>query len=569
MLNYVSRNRKQRISAESLQLIKSESKLLLKLVSGISLGVLLFSKALSAQPSYAAELINWGDSKDKVKRVENATFIDEAPRVLLYETTLNGRRTSKSYIFENNKLREVSYQINYDSVKRALEDYGKYLNLISQKYSNPLQNDTIWYIKNHSNNLSQLLQGLSQGLVKLYSSWEDIETKRDLTLRRSLVTGRPYLHMSKSPLEIQQPETTKHHFNFTAFEFYNEQLSDWKAGLFIPEDSEFEIVQRNDTILIFTAENNYISEMFRVASNSKKKVTYIERLIFGKETKLSSFFPHKYPLSVSDVIKKLGNPDIFNVNQPLESPFANSDAKFSNYSFWKDVNYAGTKANMVMGELEVSSPIGQTSHCGYISYRATGSHQMTRADSNIYTAKGIAKGMRQAWNRNKPNLKTYLGPDKFHEAESWWSSEDILMSFLFSKNSSDPKEYTKSLFALLTDFYQIIDMYDINDTIYSNQLINPTFTFTSLPNEQIAIAEGMNKDCCIHLIIDSEQWMQANYMEKYFIMFHELGHDVFNFKHSDGLRLMATTEFHYDDPVILGEMIHEMLMRVVKMKASN
>ena len=35
---------------------------------------------------------------------------------------------------------------------------------------------------------------------------------------------------------------------------------------------------------------------------------------------------------------------------------------------------------------------------------------------------------------------------------------------------------------------------------------------------------------------------------------HELGHDIFNLRHSDGLRLMATNEYNLSSPEELGKL---------------
>ena len=52
-------------------------------------------------------------------------------------------------------------------------------------------------------------------------------------------------------------------------------------------------------------------------------------------------------------------------------------------------------------------------------------------------------------------------------------------------------------------------------------------------------------------------------------MFHELGHDIFNLSHSDGIRLMATNQFNIKNELELGEMIFEMFYYVAKMDFKN
>ena len=88
------------------------------------------------------------------------------------------------------------------------------------------------------------------------------------------------------------------------------------------------------------------------------------------------------------------------------------------------------------------------------------------------------------------------------------------------------------------------------------------FTFTSLDPGVIAIASKMGDNCEANIIIDIEQWNSSSYFEKLFIMMHELGHDLFNLKHSDGLRIMSTNKYELSNPEDLGEIIHEMFYHI-------
>ena len=90
-------------------------------------------------------------------------------------------------------------------------------------------------------------------------------------------------------------------------------------------------------------------------------------------------------------------------------------------------------------------------------------------------------------------------------------------------------------------------------------------TFTSLDGDTIAVALGMNDDCVGNIAIDINKWNEASNLEKYFIMFHELGHDIFNLSHSDGVRLMTTNQFNIKNENQLGEMLFEMFYHVEKM----
>jgi hypothetical protein len=116
-----------------------------------------------------------------------------------------------------------------------------------------------------------------------------------------------------------------------------------------------------------------------------------------------------------------------------------------------------------------------------------------------------------------------------------------------------PVDYIKSFFSIYLHFFDI----------KTNPLAD--VTFTSLDGDTIAIALGMNDDCVGNIAIDIDKWNEATNLEKYFIMFHELGHDIFNLSHSDGIRLMATNQFNIKNELELGEMIFEMFYYVEKM----
>ena len=64
----------------------------------------------------------------------------------------------------------------------------------------------------------------------------------------------------------------------------------------------------------------------------------------------------------------------------------------------------------------------------------------------------------------------------------------------------------------------------------------------------IAIAAGSGDDSKIHILIDTIEWYKLNNVEKIATIFHELSHDVFNFKHVkwDEQSLMHPNSQPYD-----------------------
>jgi len=121
------------------------------------------------------------------------------------------------------------------------------------------------------------------------------------------------------------------------------------------------------------------------------------------------------------------------------------------------------------------------------------------------------------------------------------------------KDADVPDDYLKTFFKIYMYFFDVT-MYPIADV-----------TFTSLDGDTIAVALGMNDDCVGNIAIDINKWNEASNLEKYFIMFHELGHDIFNLSHSDGVRLMTTNQFNIKNENQLGEMLFEMFYHVEKM----
>ena len=87
------------------------------------------------------------------------------------------------------------------------------------------------------------------------------------------------------------------------------------------------------------------------------------------------------------------------------------------------------------------------------------------------------------------------------------------------------------------------------DIVWNDFNINAVFE--ELENDVIAASYGINDDRNIILKIDSDNWMKATTPEKWYILYHELGHDILNFKHGQGGRMMfpklsLPSEFSWD-----------------------
>tara|TARA_B100001250_G_C19733956_1_gene759886 strand:+ start:157 stop:1350 length:1194 start_codon:yes stop_codon:yes gene_type:complete len=156
-------------------------------------------------------------------------------------------------------------------------------------------------------------------------------------------------------------------------------------------------------------------------------------------------------------------------------------------------------------------------------------------------------------------LKSGIG--EYIEKETWetysknpeFTISNLSAAFFNIEDGDDPNEYSNKLGFISNMLYNMYGVFQIAD-----------ITFTSLEGDTIAVALGINDNCSVNIAVDIDEWNKASYLQKYHIMFHELGHDIFNLTHSDGIRLMATNQFDIESEEEFGEMIHEMLYHVVQ-----
>ena len=74
--------------------------------------------------------------------------------------------------------------------------------------------------------------------------------------------------------------------------------------------------------------------------------------------------------------------------------------------------------------------------------------------------------------------------------------------------------------------------------------VNIDVTFESLEGDAIAISYGMNDDKNIIIKADPVKWKNASKLKRWFTIYHELGHDVLNFRHGQGGKLMFNYTFN-------------------------
>ena len=122
----------------------------------------------------------------------------------------------------------------------------------------------------------------------------------------------------------------------------------------------------------------------------------------------------------------------------------------------------------------------------------------------------------------------------------------------YTRYSVSDKAYIAGYNPKKLDFYDIKSLINVflkdceNHNIEINKTQNITGTFESLENNAIALAYGYNDDSKIIIKIDPEMWLKSSLPTKFYILYHELGHDVLNLMHGQGGKMMFNfTEEEY------------------------
>ena len=105
----------------------------------------------------------------------------------------------------------------------------------------------------------------------------------------------------------------------------------------------------------------------------------------------------------------------------------------------------------------------------------------------------------------------------------------------FDKNNSKLPEY-------LNKISSIKKKYTGSNNVYS--------TFEELETGTIAMSYGINNDNSIIIKVDPNTWSSTSLPNKWYILYHELGHDVLNLRHGQGGRMMfnyPTKEYTWEE----------------------
>ena len=77
-----------------------------------------------------------------------------------------------------------------------------------------------------------------------------------------------------------------------------------------------------------------------------------------------------------------------------------------------------------------------------------------------------------------------------------------------------------------------------------------TSTFETLDKGEVALAYGILNDKEIIIKVSPEKWSKSSNPKKWYILYHELGHDVLNLQHGQGGKMMfnfTEKDYTWDD----------------------
>lgn len=75
-------------------------------------------------------------------------------------------------------------------------------------------------------------------------------------------------------------------------------------------------------------------------------------------------------------------------------------------------------------------------------------------------------------------------------------------------------------------------------------------TFEPLEDDIIALSFAFGDDSMINIKVDPEEWAKSSIEKRWYVLYHELGHDVLNLEHGQGGKMMfnfANKEYSWDD----------------------
>lgn len=117
----------------------------------------------------------------------------------------------------------------------------------------------------------------------------------------------------------------------------------------------------------------------------------------------------------------------------------------------------------------------------------------------------------------------------------------------FKIGNQDLREINQYDLEAMVNFF-IADCNRKNKIVQDKQSIKATFE--KLEGDKIALSYGYGDDTSIIIKVDPEKWYKSSVIKRWYILYHELGHDILNFEHGQGGKMMfnfAEKEYTWED----------------------
>lgn len=385
----------------------------------------------------------------------------------------------------------------------------------------------------------------------------------------SIATLNPSFLASQSIIDSKVRETNPYYFDFSSDSRLFQELKTARQNKMNTGESFWQEVSHEEgsingsNFLIIKKLNTLFSNqtyLLRSQKNQDKVAGYMElskiRSLYSSYT-IEEFYDNTISnlFEVTSPIKKYTNENLL-INVP---DFKLDFNVISGYKF--EVVWEGTSVDNYVGYFKTTDTIRnkrggirriQEGPKTWFNIKVPTSQEKIVNTSEINGFK-IGRGFFRAY--AKSSLDRYIEKKTW---ETYTNNLDFTISnfsnaFFDIEDADSPKEFYQKIIFLSAMLYNIFIFPDQDEE---------EFVYTSLPDSVLAVAEGINDNCNVKLLIDTQRWNESSGLEKYFILFHELGHDIYNLSHDDGIRLMATNAFNIESEDEFGEMIHEMLFYV-------
>ena len=116
--------------------------------------------------------------------------------------------------------------------------------------------------------------------------------------------------------------------------------------------------------------------------------------------------------------------------------------------------------------------------------------------------------------------------------------DDGVKSLRYKINGVDMRDINEYDLKAMINFF--IDDYErnVNQKSFSINRDNIDAKFISLEENQLAVALGYDDDDNIVIRVDPVKWSKASQEKRWYILYHELGHDILNLDHGEGGKMM-------------------------------